>query len=166
MHYYFHISSPLSSCIRLLCYAPVILSSMVASGGGAVASTSPIKVVRMLPGPGTTGTIAKQFLDDALFNFHIIMHYYFHISSPLSSCIRLLCYAPVILSSMVASGGGAVASTSPIKVVRMLPGPGTTGTTGTTGTCSLVLFVTYFSIFFTLKKLLIWGISLFTFSWL
>ena len=39
MHYYFHISSPLSSCIRLLCYAPVILSSMVA-GGGAVASTS------------------------------------------------------------------------------------------------------------------------------
>ena len=75
------------------------------------------------------------------------------------------CYAPVVLSSMVASGG-AVASTSPIKVVRMLPGPGSTGTTGTAGTCSLVLFVTYFSIFFTLKKLLIWGISLFTFSWL
>ena len=92
----------------------------------------------------------------------VIMHYNFHISSSVSFCIRLLCSLFVMLSSMVA-GGGAVASTSPIKVVRMLPGP---GTTGTTGTCSLVLFVTYFSIFFTLKKLLIWGISLFTFSWL
>ena len=33
-------------------------------------------------------------------------------------------------------------------------------------TCSLVLFVTYFSIFFASKKLLIWGILLFTFFYM
>ena len=79
----------------------------------------------------------------------------------LPPCLPIIldCYAPCLVA-----GGSAAASTSPIKVVRMLPGPGTTGTTGTAATCSLVLFVTYFSIFFTLKKLLIWGISLFTFS--